>query len=374
MKVLFVTHHYLDGFGGGTFASRGYVNAIARLADAVTLMCPVRGESMPECIDPSVRIIPVEDRRGRMAKLAGLLSGKVHRYFDTFPDEVRQGSYDVVVFDTCYPSFRMIAYAREAGCKVVTVHHNYQVDFVRDNVSGLLRPLMLLWTRRSEREAGLGSDLNLVLTETDRELLEKHYAPRGQAVIRVLGVFEFAGRPAETPRPRSADPVFLITGDLGIRQTEVSLFSWAKRYYPILAERQPGARVVIAGKRPSKRLRSMCQTFGFELIPSPPDMSAVLARGRYYICPTELGGGLKLRIMDGLKAGLPVLTHAVSARGYEVFEGFCLFSYRDEDSFRHALDQLLSRPVDPISVQALYREVFSFDAGVERMRTIFIDR
>ena len=331
MKVLFVTHHYLDGFGGGTFASRGYVNAIARLADAVTLMCPVRGESMPECIDPSVRIIPVEDRRGRMAKLAGLLSGKVHRYFDTFPDEVRQGSYDVVVFDTCYPSFRMIAYAREAGCKVVTVHHNYQVDFVRDNVSGLLRPLMLFWTRRSEREA-------------------------------------------ETPRPRSADPVFLITGDLGIRQTEVSLFSWAKRYYPILAERQPGARVVIAGKRPSKRLRSMCQTFGFELIPSPPDMSAVLARGRYYICPTELGGGLKLRIMDGLKAGLPVLTHAVSARGYEVFEGFCLFSYRDEDSFRHALDQLLSRPVDPISVQARYREVFSFDAGVERMRTIFIDR
>lgn len=103
-------------------------------------------------------------------------------------------------------------------------------------------------------------------------------------------------------------------------------------------------------------------------------MSAVLARGRYYICPTELGGGLKLRIMDGLKAGLPVLTHAVSARGYEVFEGFCLFSYRDEDSFRHALDQLLSRPVDPISVQARYREVFSFDAGVERMRTIFIDR
>ena len=26
MRILFVTHHYLDGFGGGSFASKAFVN------------------------------------------------------------------------------------------------------------------------------------------------------------------------------------------------------------------------------------------------------------------------------------------------------------------------------------------------------------
>lgn len=373
MKVLFVTHHYLDGFGGGTFASRGYINAFARIADEITLLCPVRGDRMPESIDPSVRIVPVEDRRGRLAKLARIIAGRLHRYDDAFPGELGKCSYDHVVFDTCYPSFRMIAPAHDAGCKVVTIHHNFQLDFVRDNTVGPLRAVMSYWTRRCEREAVLKSDLNLVLTNTDRELLRKHYDPGRRGVIRVLGVFEYSQRPALVPPPHPAEPVFVITGDLGIRQTEVSLLDWTKRFYPILAGLVPGARIIVAGKNPAKRIRDLCRDYGFELIPSPPDMSVVLSRGRYYICPTALGGGLKLRIMDGLKAGMPVLTHAVSARGYEGFEGFCLFAYDDVPSFRKGLEDLLCAEVHPADIVSRYDSVFSFGSGVERLRNLLFE-
>ena len=40
MNVLFITHHYLHGNGGGVFASRAYINVIAEIADHVTLLYP----------------------------------------------------------------------------------------------------------------------------------------------------------------------------------------------------------------------------------------------------------------------------------------------------------------------------------------------
>ena len=94
-----------------------------------------------------------------------------------------------------------------------------------------------------------------------------------------------------------------------------------------------------------------------------------------YICPTCVGGGLKLRIMDGLKAGLPVLTHAVSARGYDEFSNAnIMFIYDTRDSFRKSLNKLLMElnkgDLNNVLIKNLYNSVFSFESGVKRLKEI----
>lgn len=42
MRILYITHHYLSDNGGGTFASRAYINAFAEIADEMTLLYPVK--------------------------------------------------------------------------------------------------------------------------------------------------------------------------------------------------------------------------------------------------------------------------------------------------------------------------------------------
>ena len=82
-----------------------------------------------------------------------------------------------------------------------------------------------------------------------------------------------------------------------------------------------------------------------------------------------MGGGLKLRIMDGLKWGLPVITHAVSARGYDAFkDAGCLFSYSNVEEFLSAIQQLKTMSMSKCVIQALYNSFFSFNAGVARLR------
>ena len=371
MKLLFVTHHYLDGFGGGAYASRGMIHAFWTLSEEMTLLYPSAENSRSPVFPSGLRVRPVLNKKTRLAKLLDLLHGQLHRFGSVFRDEIAPGSFDTVVFDCCYPSFGLVDVAHQHGCRVITVHHNYQYEYVRDNYSFPLRGLMLYWTRRCERDAVRKSDLNLTLTEADRDLLHTHYGH--SAPMAVIGVFEPEVRPALMPSAVEKD-VFLITGDLGIAQTRDSLLPWLKEYYPVLLEVFPEAELILAGKRPAPGIISFSEKNGIELIDTPPDMEPILQRGKYYICPVSKGGGIKLRIMDGLSHGMNVASHAVSARGYEVFEGTCLFPYDDVPSFRMALERMKAIHSNADETIRMYREVFSFTSGVSRLRRILEDR
>ena len=371
VRTLFVTHHYLHGNGGGVFASRGFVNAFAKLSERLTLLCPVKDAVAPEGIAPSVRVIPVSYEKPRWRKFIDLLLGRIHRFYGVFDQVLASGQFNLVVFDTCYVSFRLIQEVRRRGCQVVTIHHNYQCEYVRDNYRFPVRLPLLFWTRICEREAVQNSDLNLTLTEADRQSLVKAYDSSGKACFRVIGVFEYRKDAGVVPKhPLPEEPVFVATGDLSMRQTVEPFLAWMREYLPILRGMVPGAKVIVAGKNPAQSFIRACEANGIEVVESPTDMASILRRGRYYLCPSSEGSGIKLRIMDGLKNGMPVLTHEMSARGYESFVGQGVRCYSTPDSFRKAMKEMLSVPVDAGMIISHYQDAFSFEAGIARLQGI----
>ena len=370
MKTLFVTYHYLHGNGGGVFASRGFVNAFAKLSERLTLLCPVKDDVAPEGIAPSARVIPVSYEKPRWRKYIDLLLGKIHRFYGVFDQVLASEHFDLVVFDTCYVSFRLIQKVRRRGCQVVTIHHNFQCEYVRDNYRFPVRFPLLFWTRICEREAVQNSDLNLTLTEADRQSLVKAYDSSGKACIRVIGVFESRKDAGAPIHPLPEKPVFIVTGDLSMRQTVEPFLEWMHEYLPILREMVPGAKVIVAGKDPAQSFIRACGADGIEVVESPTDMASVLRRGRYYLCPSSKGSGIKLRLLDGLKNGMPVLTHVVSARGYEPFVGQEVHGYSTPDSFRDAIKEMLSVPIDAATIIGHYQDTFSYEAGIARLQGI----
>lgn len=368
MKLLFITYHYLNGKGGGVFASRAYINAFAEIADDMTLLYPMKDGAYAVDINPKVKTIPVWDRRGKIRKFFDMLTGRFNRYRH-IQRYIGDNHYDMVVFDSSMVTRGVIGYFKRQGCKIITIHHNYQYEYFRDNSKHPTRIPTLFWSKIQEREAVRLSDLNLTLTKADKELLSQHYG-NGKEKIEVLGTFEYNAQ----SRIVGDDIVkgnFLITGDLSAIQTEQSLIPWMNEYYPYLTEAFPDASVTLAGKSPSDRLRRIAEKHNINIIASPDDMAPILAQAKYYICPTSLGGGLKLRVMDGLKAGLPVLCHAVSARGYEIFvESGILFVYSDIASFIEQLKNIKNSRKTKKEIVELYEQEFSFLNGVSRLRKL----
>lgn len=373
MKTLFITHHYLSSNGGGSFASRAYINAFAQLSEEMTLLYPVtRGEDVFDGMNPKIELVPVSNDLPVWKKVLNLLAGKVHRYFSVVPEYIRTGRYDTVVFDTSVVSYRLIALAKKAGLRTIVIHHNYQYEYFKDNTSALLRPLTLLWCRRYEGQAARLADMNLTLTRDDVESLKKQYGCEDATNFHVLGTFEYLPRPARIFASESTGiSRFAITGNLSSMQTEQSVVPWLKDYYPVFKEVFPEATLVIAGYKPGEAITSLCSQLRIELIPSPQSLDPVLESADAYLCPTCLGSGLKLRVMDGFRWGLPVVSHAVSARGYEEFRNQgCLFVYDDMQSFRAALKALEASSFSKQKINEAFDGIFSFGAGVERLKNI----
>ena len=112
-------------------------------------------------------------------------------------------------------------------------------------------------------------------------------------------------------------------------------------------------------------------TVGITIIPNPEDTSVVVRKADYYICPIHAGSGLKLRIFDGLKQGLPILCHDVAAAGYEPLaaNGF-LYTYNDTHSFQNALCRMVEADFTPQKIYQAFKNTFSLGKGQEKLEII----
>jgi len=369
MKTLFIVYTYLSGNGGGVYASRTHVNLFAALSEKMTLVYPYKeGETLELINKEGVDLVPVSDRRSNVWKFLDLLRGRVHRYNldNSFFDKDK---YDVVVFDSSVVSSGLVKKFHRTGIKTITIHHNYQIQYLMGDGSPLTLLPNLFWTWIYEGQAVRNSDLNITLTQQDVDLLKSHYDKK--AIFDVLGVFEYQNTEPVKLDERARGHHYVITGGLGSKQTADSIIRWIKDYYPILLKTDPIAKVTIAGSSPSVGLIHTIETAGIDLINSPESMDPILRDADYYICPVDCGGGLKLRNLDGLKYGLPVLTHKVSLRGYEKMEEMgVILSYESPEEFETGLRKMLEIKLNKTEIQGFYLQQYMFTQGVNKLRGI----
>lgn len=163
---------------------------------------------------------------------------------------------------------------------------------------------------------------------------------------------------------------YIITGNLSSPQNVTSIEAWLREYCPVLRETDPDMRLTVAGRNPDIAIIKASESAGALVIPSPEDLSGLLQAADVYICPADNGSGIKLRVMDGLKFGLPVVAHSLAARGYEPFVGKSLFVYDEEASFRISVRRAVEAGFDRDSLIRQYKEIFSFEAGVKRLHEV----
>lgn len=375
MKLLFITHHYLSGVGGGAFATKAFINAFAEIfPNSMTLLFPIKNiDDNISDLNKNIKKIPVTYNIPKWKKLYNLCIGKTHRFYEIFKEITKNEKYEYVVFDNSCVSLGLIDIAHNIHAKVITIHHNYEFEYIRDSSPNkFIRAIQLYWTKKYEGQSVIKSDLNLTLTKQDKELLKKNYHAKN-AEIQVIGCFEYKNK-NYIYKHYSQPNTFIITGNLSAKQTENSLIPWLHTYLPLLAKSIPDYKLTIAGKNPSNEIKELCFKLNIKLIDTPPSMDLILEESQFYICPTSLGGGIKLRIMDGLSHGLPVLTHQVSARGYDYFNDKYLFTYNDRYSFCKALEKLKELKYDYKDIIEEYKEIFSYQEGVKRLQIILHNR
>lgn len=374
MKVLIITHHYLDISSGGCFASRAYINAFADIFEDILLLYPDRGKDINTYINPKVRFRGIKNKSSRLGKFLDIYRGRINRFYNTIFSQIDEFKPNMIVFDNSRSSAGYIRKIKSLGICVITIHHNYEMEYYYDTKPNILWRLpFFYYMRKAEKDAIRHSDINLTLTVQDLNLLQNYYDNKRIFNFEVVGVFEYKQTDLPTVLHKvdniSDNLIFAITGSLASYQTEICLVTFLKDYYPILLNLYPKSTLIIAGRNPSTNLITICESFPtVKLIPNPNDMTEVLKSADIYICPVSVGGGLKLRVMDGLSLGLPVLSHSISARGYDSFQqSDFMLTYNSKDSFSQGLRRIVKKINSHSDIINEYKAICSFDSGKDRI-------
>jgi glycosyltransferase involved in cell wall biosynthesis len=171
---------------------------------------------------------------------------------------------------------------------------------------------------RFERRTFAAAARVVTVSEPDAELARARFGAREVAVVDngVDSAYFTPGGAAFEP-----DRV-LFLGSLDWRPNLDAARLLLDRLFPEVRHRVPSARLWLVGRNPPPWLaQRVAQVPGAELAADVPDVRPYLRQSGVMVVPLRVGGGSRLKILEALAAGVPVVSTTVGAEGLELEPG-----------------------------------------------------
>ena len=98
----------------------------------------------------------------------------------------------------------------------------------------------------------------------------------------------------------------------------------------------------VIGANPSLRLSTLAARDGeLRVRGFVPDVRPHITSAAVYVCPIMDGGGTKLKILDALAMGMPIVAHPVACEGINLRDGENVVFAREASEFVDAIAALL---------------------------------
>jgi glycosyltransferase involved in cell wall biosynthesis len=162
-----------------------------------------------------------------------------------------------------------------------------------------------------ERWAVRHADLTVAVSAVDAERFQRDFGADRVAVVD-NGVDTDYFRPQSVLR----DPhQMLFLGSLDWRPNLDAVALLLDRVFPAVRAAEPNARLVVVGRNPPAALCRRAGAMGVEVCGNVPDVRPYLARCGALVVPLRIGGGSRLKILEALAMGTPVVSTRIGAEG-----------------------------------------------------------
>jgi glycosyltransferase involved in cell wall biosynthesis len=170
---------------------------------------------------------------------------------------------------------------------------------------------------RFERWAYTSATKTVAVSPDDAKLMREQF---GATSIDVVdnGVDIDYFKPGDSPREART---ILFLGSLDWRPNLDAVQLLLDSIFPRVRESEPDAKLLIVGRNPPAWLRERAAGRGIELHASVPDVRPFIAQATLLAVPLRIGGGSRLKILEALASGLPVVSTRIGAEGLELEPG-----------------------------------------------------
>jgi glycosyltransferase involved in cell wall biosynthesis len=258
----------------------------------------------------------------------------------------RQQAFDAVYCD----HLSMLEYGRRLHLPIVLDAHNVEFAIVRRHAatmgwSPLRMPAELEWRRlrRYERRRYRECRLIYSVSATDAEVV-RDMAGDGPHIAVLPIAVDVAAAPVVAPL--TAAPEMLFVGGLHWPPNADAVSYFVREVLPLVRRAVPGARLTVVGKRPETIARRLGRTDGLRFTGHVGDVEPWFQASRVMVVPIRSGSGMRVKILDGLARGLPIVTTAIGCEGIDASDGTDLLVADTADDFaRQVVRVLQDRPL-----------------------------
>jgi glycosyltransferase involved in cell wall biosynthesis len=124
-----------------------------------------------------------------------------------------------------------------------------------------------------------------------------------------------------TPVNTTGSKTILFMGTLDYFPNRDAAVYCARTIMPLVWDLDPSIELCIAGRNPNEALMELGSDSRISVLANPPDMRDVASHCALTVVPLRVGGGTRLKILDSLALGLPVVSTSVGCEGLEVTDG-----------------------------------------------------
>lgn len=202
--------------------------------------------------------------------------------------------------------------------------------------------LELQWMKmnRFERAVMKQMDLVCVCSDVERDLLRTWGVENTLVVPNGVDVDAFT--PIDLAAARRRDPPLVVfTGAMGYAPNSDAARWFLDAILPELAKLLPRVLFRIVGKDPPQDLLARSKPGEVELTGRVDDVRPFMSDACVFVCPLRIGGGTRLKILDAMAQGLPVVSTTVGAEGLAVTNRHDVELADDPASFARAIAELV---------------------------------
>lgn len=248
------------------------------------------------------------------AKGIEVLHGPAHPSFETWFGEVG-GQIDLVLVSRPEVAEDVIPLVRRhSAARIVYYGHDLhfrrmemQAQVTRDNELRRAAELM----RRREAAIWRQADISLYLSEEEARIVAEL---EPTAVARAVIPYCFDNFAGARTAPANRQIVFIA--GFAHPPNEDAVIWFANEVLPLVQAEEHAASLAIIGSSPTPRVRALGRD-GITVCAdvTEPELDAAYGSARVAVVPLRCGAGVKLKVVEALRAGLPLVTTPVGAQG-----------------------------------------------------------
>jgi glycosyltransferase involved in cell wall biosynthesis len=274
---------------------------------------------------------------------------------------VARERFDVLQVEETLLAGYVTSLPRSAATKRVITFHN--IHFEQEARIAALEPDrgLQVWRRANARmmrryEPAIAACFHrrITVSQRDKDLL---LAANPDLDIDVLpnGVDTTALAMLAPPATRRS---IVFVGTLNYRPCIDAVLWLINAIVPIVRHQHPDLEVLIVGKQPPAEIRALAGP-GIFVTGYVADVTPFYLRAAVAVVPIRAGGGSRLKILEAMALGRPVVSTTIGAEGLDVTPGLDIVFADDADTFAAAISRLLAEEEECRALAGFARQLVS---------------